>query len=115
MTTFTYYAVLLKSPDEDKPYWWFIDFPQEKYNNLDIHELQHAFTKSLIAYLKSYRIAPMATGIVPLIYKVKKYLAEQGRPVSDFLKYKKITINLDVSAAMKTMDAISVDTLKQYP
>ena len=117
MALFTYYAALLKTVDHKnrpKRYWWFIDFPASTYPDMTQTDLKLALTKALVEHLKKYRIAPMATGTGPLLCKIKKHLAEKGRPVTDFLRYLPVTVEVNVTSPSADLDSIDTNSLTQY-
>ena len=91
--SYTYYAVVIRR--DAREYSWFLDFPQEGYFTTELSDLRRILRKLIIEHLKRYTTVPPATGLVPLIYKVKKLLAEQGIPQDNFLRYISVTVNLN--------------------
>ena len=89
--TMTYYAVLLRCSDGAVRYW-FYDFPQSPVSQ-DTH--LHEYLKSLVLeYFNQYHTFPIATGIYPLLHKIKRLVNEGGRSTDDLLRCRPVTVTV---------------------
>lgn len=96
MAVFTYYAAYIRI--KNKSFYYFVDFPTEQIETNDLDVVSDQLKRWVVDYLKHFRVAPPATGIAPMIYKVKKWLSEQGHnPNTCFLSYQPIRIQIKMS------------------
>lgn len=98
MAVLTYYAAYIRI--KNRAFYYFIDFPEEQIETDDLYEVQDHLKTLVMNHIKHFRVAPTATGIAPMLYKVKKWLSEQGHnPVTCFLSYQPIRIQIDLNNA----------------
>lgn len=94
MLVFTYYAAVLRLEDRTK--YYFVDFPDKCIEADDPATLSDALKQLIETYVKHFHAVPPATGIAPMLYKVKKWLREQGLdPNVHFLSYQPVRAEFD--------------------
>lgn len=98
MAVFTYYAAYIRI--KNKSFYYFIDFPNDQIETDDLYTVRDHLKKLVMDYISHFRVAPVATGIAPMIYKVKKWLSEQGHnPNTCFLTYQPVRIQIDLDGS----------------
>lgn len=97
--TLVYYVALIQIGTQK--FYYLVDFPNERIV-ADPAELRNRLRTLLIDFEKKYHTYPVATGIAPMIYKVKKWLWEQGcDPRTSFLSYHAVDVDIDKDSTSK--------------